>query len=439
MIIKPKEPSEFAPALLTLEQVEVITTPGTSTPSTLFGVTSQQVVGGEGHYNINVVGFNLENGTVTGGDAALVDQSEFPLIKPNPITTDYANVKISNGRIETSPLLLRFKRFGALPTYEAPLTFANGSYAKYSHDIVNALVSASPDNIWLTGSDINSLNTRANLATFPHAAITGLSVTGLWPNGCKLQAVTKRHAFTAGHYGVFRGVGPIGRKVYWRSSTNGALVERTIIHSYRVMEDKDNGIDLAIVLLDSDLPEDIVPFPVAGQWACNADYNPATQTYITCPTYFGITVFNRDGHWQPTFNIGFEQYDNPSWFLPAGRNFNYIEYESEYTFAQMSPGFQGIAKSSASWDRYFGTPDYGYGASPPAKFAHNRIGGDSGSPTLIPVANGKWAICGSETGICPSKEGFDIIIAECDARAVAATALADPTGYTVIEATDPTL
>jgi len=346
MIISQKPKVEFAPSQIAQEQLLVIDTVGSSSISSNFGVNFTRYESAAGHYDILITGLNIESGVIVGGaDSELVDASEFPLITRISPSTDYANINISNGRAITDPFEITFKKITADPYYGAPITFDEGSYSEFSYDLVIALANASPNNKWLTGSDLNHLDTRVNLATFPHQALSGIAVKGLQANGCRPIAITKRHIVTAAHYGI--GPANIGSKCYWRDATNGALIEKTIIAVLSGFEtsNPDFGFDTVIMLLNSDLPASITPMKIAGHWAGNSLIDVDEQDYVTYTGYFGITVWGRDGEWQPSFRLSVQP-EEQGWFLAAGRNYGSFPEESQYTYWQMSPGFNGNATTS---------------------------------------------------------------------------------------------
>jgi len=440
MVIRQKEAVEFLPLNLEQVKIPVISTPGTVTALTVFGVTMQKTVSWSGHYDVIIHGDNITGGHLAGESSDLVDDSEFPLLKRISPGTDYVTVAIQKGSFKTDDFIVQFSTGETIrDIYGGPITLGAGSYAKFSHDIVINLEQSMPNNKWLEGAN---LTTRANLGVFPHEALTGVTVIGLWPNGCKLMAITKRHCIGCGHYHITRNEAPVGRKVYFRNATNGPLVERTIIANINTLYDEDYsdgsgapmpggvvGIDFAIFLLDSDLPEDIHPIPVVGEWIMHPDIDTLAKTADVARQSFGIRLFSNDGEWNPGIamsELSTVPWDKDNAFKKLNRNFNF--------------DIAGISTLSYEWDLFLGLPEYGM-QSPESlmKFSHRLRGGDSGSFAFVPVASGGWALTGQLQTTQMLKAGYDFMIAALDAKAVLAGAIGSPTNYTVTEATDPTL
>lgn len=435
MNIVQKETSAFAPCNIIKTQLLVTETAGSTSISSNFGVNLTRYDDVVGHFDILLSGLNIDETSVVGGpDTALLDISDFPVIRRINSGTQGAEINVFNGTTTTDNFPIVFQKISNQPVFSSPFTLDVGSYAKYSYDIVTALMTASPNNKWLTGANLENLTTRTNLATFPHQALSGIEVRQ--GNGGKSIAITKRHAVISAHYGGMNS-SKIGQKLTWRNPINGTLIERTIIEVLDGLDrnNPDFGIDLAMFLLNEDLPESITPMKIAGQWAGHPVINDATKFFSYYRDFCGITVWSRDGEWTPSmiFSTGVIVIPVQYYYLPAGRGYGAWTIQSQYRYCDMVPSFS----SNSSFGPYtYGMTEFDY-QNQNSRFYHNRLGGDSGSPTLIPGAGGTWGLAGMETSNSPTKVGFDIFINLIDAKAVSNSVLGSPTGYTTVEIVNP--
>jgi hypothetical protein len=430
MKIVQRDPALFAPLIAGQELIPVLDEAGTPELRTHLDLEYTYIPAVSGHNDVRLLGVRIDNTesiTVKSNPPNLVDYSDFPVIKRANPSVDSANISINNGRGTAANEFVRFTFDEPYPYRGHPITIEPGSYLEYSKARVDALTSAAPNNLWKVGSE------RVNLGTFPHAAISAVTVIGGYggPGGFPFTAITPRHAISAGHYGRTL-VNMAGQKLYWRTPTN-TLVERTIVASrseYYVATPDSLGLDIAIVVLDSDLPEEIEPVQIAGAWAENHSEIVTNVSFKTAPQNFGITLFGNDGHWAPGFRMSWLP-DPRDWFFVAGRIFGRFPQSTHSMFDAVlcSPTWQQktTRKNWLGNDDVFGVDEIG------GKFSHTIRPGDSGSPVFIPIADNKWAFAGMFSAGLFRNPIMNVIIGLVDAE------LDTPTGYTATEAADPML
>jgi hypothetical protein len=286
-----------------------------------------------------------------------------------------------------------------------------GSYAEWSRDIILGIADAVPNDKWL---DNSAPHLRVNLNTFPHAELTGIMWSSRGPiSGRRFYAITPRHIFGCGHYG---GDIQIGTVCKWLTADNQE-VSRTVIGRYNLLQQGPSTLyDTAIYLLNEALPETIVPLQIMGDWC-----RTFTSTSVEITSYkilygFGMMIWGNDGDWSPLCPF----------IIRTPLNNRHFGAGFPFTSAD-GPFFSGLG---SFWDRY-GRPDLSNVNG--NKFYHDRRGGDSGCPMVMPCGNG-WMLAGTADGEVVFSENFmNSIIATVDASAGVSTNL------TVTVATDPTL
>lgn len=231
-------------------------------------------------------------------------------------------------------------------------------------------------------------------------------------------AITRRHLLFANHYAP----NP-GNIMTFINIDNVVYTRQIIAYNDGARQNLFNGFfnDLAVAVLDSDLPESIPHYDVVGDWIYkNSEYYIAGQQGVV----FAWIGFKLD------------QYRN----VEIAGNASLTPIQAIFSGATMSDGT--IIPSELSYietnfrkdqvlegkliflDPYI------------SRVSAQDIGGDSGSPRFIPVSPIKMVLAGCVTyssGISsfPRKSRLDWLIASADANAGVAT------GYTVTEAPNP--
>lgn len=354
-------------------------------------------------------GSNLDGLTC---DDPSVDLSEFPLVKRPAGFNGVKNVRFSNGRGITARTRLVF-------TDSLPSTYRNGidgtvpgSYAEYSFNAVYALCNA------MTSKAMWSGGSRAQTGVIPHAMLTGHVFDGAYgtaPAGRRFMAITPRHLVGVEHYTY-----PVGTVLKFKTVDNVAVtaIIQAVFRGSSVPGLQGN--DISFYLLTEDLPATIKPFPVAGDWHYGIQAGGTANDFDALPQYFGIVLWNNDGHLTPFMRVALET-DNVTGvtITHAGVSFTPDKVDSINSFYQY-----GLKTNSlTTWDYH----------DVNSVFYHYVRGGDSGSPKLIPVAGGEWALAGIISGNFWSPSLMNSVIGLLDTSAGVST------GYTVTIAADPTL
>jgi hypothetical protein len=413
MIISCKAKELFAPIVTSLATISITDSAPSTSPETHRDLNYFINTAEASHNEYLVEGINLSNSSVTPSDQ--IDDSQFPLLRRASGFTGVSSPVVDNGRASTDLPALNFGDTGSAETVVGPMTRVSGSYAEFSYNVVSAIAANIADNRIISGT---APHYRVNSDTFPHMELTGLVWSSGSPiSGRKFAAVTRRHVVGCGHYGNL-GL-PANNKLYFLTVGN-VVIERTIIGEFNLFTEG-SGYDLTIYVLNSDLPESIIPLPVMGTWFYKIISSSASGC-VACPQVYGLVAFGNDGHFAPSCPIVF-------------RNDVAITY---YKGDFYSIGMDGTNSnfpvfSSTAWvyeNSEWSTLLLG------GKFYHNLRGGDSGSPLIYPIADGGWGF--ATPGYSSSNGAFteaiwNNILAIADARAGIST------GYTVTVAPDPTL
>ena len=413
MIIRHKHSSLFAIAVRASPRVSGLADPVYDT-TTIGDIVFDRVTSSEYHYEYLFEGAELSGLQC---DDARVDMTEFPVVKRAAGVNEVVVATFYNENSTTSPIRLDFTNVGpGVVIFPDSFEPAVGSYAKFSHDAVVALCDGLPVNTMFDAG-----GNRHQGSLIPHAEFTGHvfdgSVGGAPPAGRRFAAVTPRHIVGLAHY--FYSVG----MTIWFKTVGNVLVSRTIQKAFsgKTVTGLPSGRnDFSMYLLNEDLPETIKPFPIAGPWLHSIQGGATDSVFASLPQYFGLILWNMDGHLSPSMRISSAAINNAS---------NTVSYEGiELTAINTIIPGEGLPNN-------FATPnieDWGY-SSPESVFYHNVRGGDSGSLMIVPVADGEWALGDLISGTLWSGTVMNDIIALLDASAGIST------GYTVTVAPDPTL
>jgi hypothetical protein len=417
-------PQVSATPVLVSDEVEVIV------PHSFLGVSLYKNNPSSGHLDYLCEVSNTGQGITTYADPSeSVDFSEWPIIRRSVGFSGFADAFVNNGRATTKLNRLDFNTITELVTFRGPATFVSGSYAEYSYNRVIDVAEAVADNRIFSN---DSSKNRVNLATFPHQALTGICVVGGWVSqnsvtGCRPVAVTKRHLLNVGHYQMSM----IGKTFKWKDVNNvehQRLVIGEVNYARVPFDEPSFAGDIAIYLLDSDLPDEISPLPVCGEWVLNK-LSETADTYTCCPQNFGLVLWGNDGNFSPRASIVVAPNPRSKDFFPPFKQTGTLQGQvlNGEQVRRFNPGSTTSSSWSLTGDTELSSDLIG------GKFAHNVRGGDSGSPQVLPVANG-WALYGLiATWVNCIPSVYNLMIQDIDAKYEIST------GYTVTVAADPTL
>lgn len=416
MIFRQSSPNSIAP-IFSLSYQNIVANPDGSTASQHRDANYTLVTTATTHREYTAFGAGLPITSHTSDPADALDLSDWPIIKRNAGVDSLVNATFTNSRATSTNWRFDFRTTtggsAKLPVESAE----SGSYFAYSYAAVKAIADAMTTNaMW------DSSGTRAQTSAIPHEFLTGhvwdggWGVPGMGGGGRRFMAITPQHLFACGHYQY----NP-GDVVRFKDESNN-IVSRTVLRVVNILSEapaQGAEADMSITLLSAPLPESIHILPIAGDW-CRGIYEVTGTNYKRCQQVWGLCLLNNDGHLNPFCKEELQDETLPlRSFTFEGITFNRHETT-------------GVAGFSAINGMELWSPTSG-------KFAHNLRGGDSGSPCIIPVADG-WAFAGHVSrNIHPSDYNFNDLIALIDARAVAAGEIENPTGYTVTVAPDPTL
>lgn len=410
MIISQNSPLLFAPIITPVIQVveDVPSVEGQMTHRQLKFAT---YTGVESHSDYFLAGGNLDGLVVSeenieGG----IDMTDFPVVKRGAGVNNYVQAVFSNGRGKSDRITFDFRDYeGADRVNFTANDIVAGGYAEYSY----ARVAAIFDNLSGPAMFDGSKN-RAFPSVIPHEFLTGHVFSGGWgaAEGKRFMAISPVHVVGCNHYHY-----TVGETLYWKDANNN-IVSRQIIGAWYAPEHIDGGqwVDFSAYLLSSPLPASIKPFPLLGDWYYNYQPGSTDSSFIYCPQGFGITLFNNDGHICPLTPI----------------------MSSDDSFSGSPLIFDGITAYPIDYARGGGLSSAGYADKPwnvgVGPFAHNIRGGDSGSPRLVPVADGEWAVEGIVSGVLYSHRLIAGILEWLDN-----SVLGHSSGYAPVVAPDPTL
>lgn len=344
-----------------------------------------------------------------------LDISAWPIIRRNGAFASTVTARFTNGRAITSARTFNFTNFSGSEYTGDVVSVVADSLFETTHAAVVAVAEQLTSNMmW------NPSGNRAQTSAIPHSYFTGQvwngggTGAGFLPSnsGKRFMAITRRHLFSCGHYAY-----SVGQTLYWKDVNNN-LVSKQVTGLVNVFAETAglNGYvyDMSIYLLDSDLPESITVLPVLGEWGRGV-FNVTTDGYDYCPQICGLALLNNDGHIQPSVTVS--KYDFASNQYP-------LTYEGIY----LSSSDTICVHSDSISSGVVVTDD-------DSIFNHVLRGGDSGSPIVIPCAEG-WCY-GGHTEVTranfPIPSILNQLIDLVDFRSGVST------GYTVTAATDPTL
>ena len=406
-------PSEVVAPFKKLVSEIVIDDVGSSVESTHRDVTFSTVSEAAYHYQYRA---EITNGTVEVASesvAGAVDLSAWPVIQRSSGFDGSIMASFRNSRATTSPRTLDFNDYGN-QTFKLPVSAcAPGSLLEFTKDIVDGIASELETNrMW------DSNGNRNQTSVIPHQFFTGQVWNGGWgipgvgaSGGRRFMAITKRHLFACGHYQY-----QAGERLYWKDVNNNVIenrVARVVNINFEMMQLGMSPYDMSITLLESDLPESITVLPVIGSWATGVR-SETSNAFVFCDQIAGFVLWNNDGHIGP-FLLG---------------------HTEDVTMQKSPQTYEGISLDRSRVKGAVGSLNtssivsWPHGAG--QKFNHDMRGGDSGSPCVVPCAEG-WAYSGHiSTGYHPDPDLFNELIALIDSRHGIST------GYTVTVAADPT-
>jgi hypothetical protein len=293
-----------------------------------------------------------------------------------------------------------------IPASKSVTGLAEGdSYLQYSFDWLTGLLD-------IGGSvDVYSGGPRNAACWASSVDLTGIPYSNTSGGSQKNSAaITRQHLPGVKHFPM-----PVGTVITWKTAAN-VSVTRTVVG---VSTSNAFTGDAIVYTLDSQLPESIKSYPVAGRWL-----------FITDDSGPAFTVGNQ------FVSVFVNQDRKISWFQ--------IAYYEAGTLAKQSGTISGETVTAAATTLHFGAllgdqkipemDDY------QAFFIGSRVG-DSGSAVFVPVASG-LAIASVFTnyvsGPFMDENFMNALIASADADAIARGSLVSPTGLTVTVAADPT-
>lgn len=373
------------------------------------------------HYEYTAFGADLPVTITYESVEGAVDISDWPNIRRNVGVNQVVRAQFANSVSTTEVVNLDFITYnGVVSPLPAHDVVAN-SLLEYQINAVDAVASAMSSNMmW----DANG--NRAQTAAIPHSFLTGHVWNGSWGPGTgagttpitgrRFMAITPRHLYSCGHYQYYK-----GQKVYFKDINNN-VIERTVAHVVNLYTELPAvgkpAYDMSITLLDSDLPGSIYILPVAGAWA-SPIVSETAENFTFCRQMAGFILYNNDGHMVPFICADSTDYTYSNYFFThEGINFDISRVVSNIGY--------GNPTNINLWKE-------------PGKFDHIIRGGDSGSPAIIPCAEGWCYSSHVSQSYHPEPDLFNELIDLIDTRAVLAGDLNAPTNHTVTVATDPTL
>lgn len=419
MIIQQRSTEGFAP-VKTFGVNEIVDSSGSVERRTHRSVKFDRTSATATHNEYYAFGSNLLPVEIASQSPAdSLDISEWPTVKRKDGVDSVVSASFENERAVSSTWDLDFTDRGGQVYDNKSDEIIPGTLLEYTYNIVKALADAMTGNaMW------DSSGNRAQTNVIPHEFLTGHVWNGKWGPGTgagttpitgrRFMAITKRHLFACGHYQYYP-----GDILQWKDIDNN-IIERTVLRVINVRDETaalgGTSFDMSITLLDADLPGSIAIPPVAGDWALGI-ISEDSDSIVACPQVAGITLLNNDGHMNP-FLRG-QNYDT-TWSKSAVAVLDGISIDNSRALG--NTGYSNTTDIAGDWSpAVVGNPFY-----------HELRGGDSGSPSLIPYADG-WAFCGYISGRMAEASLLDELIALIDSREGIST------GYTVTVAPDPTL
>jgi len=415
MIVKQSTIEAISP-IKSLEVEAILDSPGSVIEGTHRSVKYNTHTSATYHNQYLAFGATLPVEIVSQSVEDALDISEWPKIKRNLGVNAVVEASFSNCRAATSTRSLDLRTFSGSSFTSPAHEILEETLLEYTFNIVNTIADSMASNqMW------NSSGNRAQTSVIPHEYLTGHVWNGLWGGGAGIQPtsgrrfmpITRRHLAACGHYQY-----NVGQKVYFKDINNN-VIEKTVIRVVNLLSELYAAglpaYDISITLLDSDLPESIHILPVIGNWG-RGIVGTTADTYTQCDQIAGFCLRNNDGHIVPFMTAWwFDQVIPLSPFTYEGINFHKGRIKGI--------GGGGNTTSIPAWPSQ----------EPTDKFYHNRRGGDSGSPYIVPCAEG-WCYSGHDSTNChPDPELFNELIDLIDTRQGIST------GYEVAVATDPTL
>jgi len=267
-------------------------------------------------------------------------------------------------------------------------------------------------NCWAYSLDLTGVAVASDQSPYP-----GTITPGTWYPQHSGTLLTRRHILFANHFPYL-----VGAKLRFVSKT-GSIYERTVVAlNSRTSEDETLLDDLAIAVLDSDLPSDIASYEIVGGWSRTREATTGSSEECWMGGV-GFTVNQRKrASIMPIGEIG----DIPSPVVSGTYN--------GVSFTDLNPKgltLVGIPSGATLGSAY--VPDY---FGPCLPYHEDVTGGDSGSPFFV-VVSGKpvvaWTWHGALDGT--ALEGtaglLDAMIAAADSNAGVTT------GYHVQVAAPP--
>lgn len=417
MVIRQTSPELISPATQIVTEL-VADNPGTEGEETHRDLNFYYSEDATYHKQYRAFGADLPATIVSQSPPDAIDITSWPIIRRNTGINELGVLgTFTNGVLVSTEKSFDFRTFGGAENFGDVITPVAGSLFDVTFDAVAAVAEQLLSNqMW------DSYGQRAQTSAIPHAHFTGHVWNGGWggagltpSSGRRFMAITKRHLFACGHYQYYP-----GEVLYWKDVNNN-IVSRVVQHTLNIHHETQGGsyvYDMSITLLTSDLPNEIFIPPVRGDWG-RGDYGVTESTWSLCRQVCGLALLNNDGHIQPISHA--DKYDT------TGLSQHPINYEgitlrqsdvfAPFTFGPLHGSTYPFCEDQTL---LFGN--------------HNLRGGDSGSPIMIPCAEG-WCYGGhTEIGTAhfPKPDVLNQLIDLVDTRAGVST------GYTVTVATDPT-
>lgn len=371
----------------------------------------------------------------------VADLSRYPVI--DRLSNSIAKLKFStNGATKIIDLDFRTR---STSWTETLIDYAEGTAAKFTHDILQAKLAAN------NPRDRNAYNFNSynpSLMKNPNSWVADFNITAI-PikhvydnfNGGGV-AITRRHVLTTHHYTnhalqtEFKFLGSdnqiVTAQVIGRShSTNPGLGNFNNVY---------NNSDRVVYTLAEDLPPTVTPMKVAYDWVA-----PETFTGNSSASRTPGIILNR-------FRKAYVAYVHYNKILRSGTFSSFLCYDPpaiqgyEVPFANRGPQVVSVnygPRGLCIYD-FSKIPEPLYDL---ADLAPPVVGGDSGSPYLVPLSTTELAVVGLATGYdqnevngagmvfghIAQKEVLDLMILSSDYVAGVST------GYTVTIAPDPTI
>jgi hypothetical protein len=413
MIITLRDPKLFIPQI-TATAVPVYESPETITLEQHRGFKYTSTVSAVSHNDYLITAIN-DDGLMISYESPVgsVDQSEFPLLKRAPGFTSTASLRFKNNRGEGTEVRLGFYNTGGITNESQPTGIVPGTYAEYSWNRVKAVFQTLPNGKMFSGQPYQD---RIRADVIPHEWVSahvwlgwGDQYLTVGPDiGRRFWPITKRHLVGSAHYGGSNY--QVGDKLWWKDKDN-ILHSRIIIHRRTTPYPFDNvadshytPVDICFFILDFDLPPSITPFPMVGEWFYQYQPGSTNDNFTHCPQGFGIILWNNDAEMSPCevphVNDAIE---------------NASTQELDYLFGvPMHPIFTNNL-AYANPITLTGYENWTWASG--GKFYHNVRGGDSSSPIVFPVKDGRWAMGIQVSGNYWRPELINQLIPHIDAEA----------------------